>query len=357
MTIEATTDYDAFIVGLGPAGASAATALAKAGYRVLAIDRKPAPGTPVQCAEFVPMMMANETNIAVATTVQPIGDMFTFVESDAPDQACNFSGRMIDRHAFDAGLVAEAEAAGADCHFASPLGTLSRDGVITCAGRPFRAKIIIGADGPHSSIGAAIGSINKDVLETRQITVPLLRPHQGTDIFLSADYPGGYGWLFPKGDKANIGLGLDHDQRDRLKPLLEELHQRLMDETRVGAEISYHTGGAIPAGGLLDPQGRLGESLVLLAGDAAGLTNCITGAGIAAAIMSGKLAGEAAIAFLEGDQQAGQDYAEDLQDMFGAALTRACQHRQKLKTIRQNEQAPSPAHLRNSWIAYPQYWH
>ncbi len=357
MTTQMATEYDAVIVGLGPAGASAATALAKAGYRVFAIDRKPAPGTPVQCAEFVPMMMGNETKMAVTASVQPIADMFTFVEQEAPDQACNFSGRMIDRKAFDAGLVAEAETAGARCHFASNLEAISQDGIITCGGKSFRPKIIIGADGPHSSIGAAIGSINKDVLETRQITVPLLKPHQGTDIFLSADYPGGYGWLFPKGDKANIGLGLDHDQRDQLKPLLEDLHQRLMDEARVGSEISYHTGGAIPAGGLLKPQGRLGESLALLAGDAAGLTNCITGAGIAAAIISGKLAAEAAIAFLEGDKDAAEDYAEDLQDMFGAALTRACQHRQKLKTIRQSKHTPSPAHLRNSWIAYPQYWH
>ena len=54
------------------------------------------------------------------------------------------------------------------------------------------------------------------------------------------------------------------------------------------------TGGAIPVGGMLKPWGRLGAALVLLAGDAAGLANPVTGAGIAAAVQSGRLAGEAA---------------------------------------------------------------
>ncbi len=348
--------FDVAIIGLGPAGASAARAIAAAGRRVVAFDRKREAGTPVQCAEFVPLMLGEDVASARAANVQMIDDMLTFVECDAPDQACNFSGRMIDRATFDAHLVSLARKAGAHCQFGVKIDQISPQGQIHLDQELISAKIIIGADGPLSIVGQAIGHVNEELLETRQITVPLKDPHRATDIFLSDAYPGGYGWLFPKGDKANIGLGLDHDHRDQLKPLLEHLHERLIAEGRVGEDIIQFTGGPIPAGGMVKPYGQLGPVPVLLAGDAAGLTNCITGAGIASALLSGRLAGEAAIALLDGDPEAGDDYVDDLNDMFGAALARACAHRQKLKNIRQQEKNVPPSALRRAWIAYPQYW-
>ena len=86
--------------------------------------------------------------------------------------------------------------------------------VTTSAGARLRPRVLIGADGPHSSVGAAIGAINRDLVETRQVTVPLVLPHDATDIFLSADYPGGYAWLFPKGAVANVGLGVAVEVRE-----------------------------------------------------------------------------------------------------------------------------------------------
>jgi hypothetical protein len=84
--------------------------------------------------------------------------------------------------------------------------------------------------------------------ETRQITVPLRKPQDATDIFLSGDYRGGYAWLFPRGDVANLGLGVIPSDRHRLKSLLLQLHARLVDEDRVGSEVLALTGGAIPVG-------------------------------------------------------------------------------------------------------------
>ena len=66
--------------------------------------------------------------------------------------------------------------------------------------------------------------------------------------------------------------------------------------------------------------GMLGDAPVLLAGDAAGLVNPVTGAGIPAAVISGRMAGEAAAALLAGNADAAADYAEDLDDMFGVSL-------------------------------------
>ncbi|MCL4766337.1 MAG: NAD(P)/FAD-dependent oxidoreductase, partial [Hyphomicrobiaceae bacterium] len=222
-------------------------------------------------------------------------------------------------------------------------------------GEGVRARVIIGADGPRSAVGWATGRSNRELAETRQITVPLLRPSESTDIFLSAGIPGGYAWLFPKGDVANLGLGVAPAARHRLKPLLESLHRRLVAEDRVGSEVLGHTGGAIPVGGMLDAASRLGGTTVLLTGDAAGLSNPVTGAGINAAVISGTLAGEAAARICRGSAAAAADYAEELADQFGASLDRALARRRELmKCFAMG--TPSTADLERSWIAFPAYW-
>ena len=133
---------DVLVVGLGPAGGSAAIAAARAGARVIGIDRKARAGFPVQCAEFVPMALGGD-GVAVTSACQPIAAMLTMVEDDAPDLTEDFRGRMIDRARFDAELVARATEAGADCRFGVTLATLSADGLATLSdGTVIAAKIV-----------------------------------------------------------------------------------------------------------------------------------------------------------------------------------------------------------------------
>lgn len=333
---------DILVLGLGPAGASAAAAAARAGARVVALDRKKVAGQPVQCAELVP----GPLRIDPAVVRQPVASMATFVEDDAPDLNAVFPGRMLDRAAFDASLVEDARRAGVQVIFNAVILRVGRKGEVHLSnGTTLAAPVIIGADGPRSRAGKAIGSINAEVVETRQITVPLLKPHAATDIFLSAEIRGGYGWLFPKGDVANLGAGVSPDYRARLKGIVSRLHTNLKRQGRVGGEILSTTGGAIPVGGMLKPWGRLGATLVLLAGDAAGLANPVSGAGIAAAVHSGRLAGEAAV------RGAPEGYEEELEDVYGAALRRALRRRRELL-----ESTMTKSALRRGWIAYPEYW-
>lgn len=348
---------DVVVVGLGPAGARAAEAAARAGLRVVALERRSEAGCPVQCAEFVPALLQQEVAGLGRVTAQPVARMLTFVEDAAADETPQFPGCMIDRAAFDGQLALAAARAGADCRYGTAIMAIEPDGrVHLSSGSTLRPRLIIGADGPRSRIGAAIGSVNRELVETRQISVPLLERHDATDIFLRAAYVGGYGWLFPKGGLANLGLGVAPSARSRLKPLLAELHSELCDEGRVGAEIRGVTGGAIPVGGRLRSVGRLGQAPVLLAGDAAGLTNPVTGAGIAAAVQSGTLAGHAAVDWFAGRADALEDYEEELRDSFDAALARALARRRALLEASADGSAPGPAALRASWIAYPQYW-
>jgi len=348
---------DVIVIGLGPAGARAAEAAARAGCDVIALERRAEPGLPVQCAEFVPSLIGQELDGIVVRSREGITSMATYVERDEPDNSPDFKGQIIDRDDFDRALVDRAKSVGADCRFGTRVVAVGGDGEVkTASGENFRSCVLIGADGPRSVLGAAIGARNVELVETRQIRVPLLKPFQATDVWLSSAYPGGYAWLFPKGDVANLGLGVAAPWKSVLKPELAKLHRALIAEGRVGAEILGHIGGAIPVNGVVGPVGQLREIPVMLAGDAAGLTHPISGAGIAAAVMSGHLAGEAAAAWQWQDKDALDDYRDELHCLFDRALRRASDRRHAV--LRQFEvgDGPDASALRRSWIAYPEYW-
>ncbi|MDE3239992.1 MAG: geranylgeranyl reductase family protein [Paracoccaceae bacterium] len=347
---------DVLVVGLGPAGAAAAEAAAAGGARVIAIDRRAQAGLPVQCAEFVPMMLGVETAAVSTARVQDITTMATYVREAAADITPDFRGHMIDRAAFDAALVARATAAGADIRLATALRTVAPDGTCTLGcGTTLSPRVLIGADGPRSLVGRAVGLPNIDLMETRQITVDLISAHDATDIFLRPEIAGGYAWLFPKGKVANLGLGIAPEKKHLLKPLLDELHAELLAARRVGPKIHAHTGGLIPVGGITGLAARLGPTQVLLAGDAAGLVNPITGAGINAAVLSGRMAGQAAAAFLKGDAKAPDDYAEEATDLFAPSIALALTRRRELLAA-YAQGRPDDAALRQGWIAYDKYW-
>lgn len=349
------TAVDVLVVGLGPAGASAAAAAARAGARVLAVDRRPRPGWPVQCAEFVPALLGAETGAVRLAALQEISGMDTYLGATC-EVTPDFRGVMIDRAAFDAALVAEAQAAGATVRTGVALHRIEGAEAVLSGGERPRAAVVIGADGPRSRVGQLAGMENAALVEARQITVPLARPHAATDIFLNPAIEGGYGWLFPRGGEANLGLGLVPEARALLKPLLDDLQRMLRDQGRIGAGARRLTGGAIPVGGIAGLHGRIGPVAALLAGDAAGLAHPITGAGINAAVLSGRLAGTAAARIAAGLADAADDYAEEVTDLFGPSLALALRRRAELISHYARNAQPGPGALRRSWIAYPDYW-
>jgi digeranylgeranylglycerophospholipid reductase len=348
---------DVLVVGLGPAGGRAAAVAAAAGLNVVALERRRAAGTPVQCAEFVPTPIERDAPNVCEVIEQKIARMLTFVGERAAEVTEDFRGFMIDRAAFDRALAYEAARNGAECHYGEAVLTVEGDGTVrTSAGTCLRPRVLVGADGPRSQVGVAIGQVNRDLVDTRQVTVPLVLPHDATDIFLKPEYCGGYGWLFPKGAVAHVGVGVAIEARLHLKPLLAALCKKLAHERRIGTKIFALTGGAIPVGGRLRSVGRLAATTVLLAGDAAGLTNPVTGAGIASAVQSGALAGRAAADLICGRSQALDEYEDELSEIFDAALGRALKRRREVLARYVDGGAPDARALSDGWIASPHYW-
>jgi len=351
-----TTRVDVLVAGLGPGGACAARTAAEAGASVIAVDRRREVGVPVQCAEFVPLPMGSYA-LGAGVLRQRVEGMTTLLPSGAK-MVSNFPGIMIDRAKFDQALAQMARETGAELLLGTTLdgvdparsiATLRRDG----STREIHYGVLLAADGPRSRVGAALGLAALDTVDSRQYAVPLLRRHGHTDIFLSADYPGGYAWLFPKGRVANLGVGMDSRVAPDLKGPLDALHARLAAQGLVRRDILRRTGGPIPVGGL---RGELVVGNVLFVGDAAGLAHPITGAGIAAAVISGEAAGLAAGRFLAGRADALADYAAEVRDQFEPALARAVERRRWLARERRRSAAGADATYRRGWIAFPEYF-
>lgn len=348
---------DVLVIGLGPAGGAAAAAASKLGLRVVAIEKKRAVGVPVQCAEFIPLPLARHAQ-APGVLAQQVNAMSSVLPSGSA-YAAPFSGLMVDRAAFDQAFARKAEDHGARLFLGSRLSALDPGrhvAFITRSGRSFEVswQVLIAADGPHSPTGTLLGLPPLKTVNTRQYTVPLFSPSVETSIWLSDAYPGGYAWLFPKGRCANLGLGMDPQLSVDLKRPLDELHRRLVREERVGQDKLFRTGGAIPVGGL---RAELVVDRVVFTGDAAGLTHPISGAGIAAAVVSGELAAHAAHARLRhGETDALNGYEEDIRDQFESSIARGLARRRELERALRGAAACGDAVQRRGWIAFPEYF-
>jgi geranylgeranyl reductase family protein len=347
---------DLLVVGLGPGGSCAARVAAAAGASVIAVERRREVGHPVQCAEFVPLPMGKYA-LASGVFQQHVDGMTTILPSGEKVVSA-FPGIMIDRAKFDLALARQAADAGAAELLETSLDAVDAEGGVATVNRggetvEIAFQVLVAADGPHSRVAQSLGLPRLETVDTRQYTVPLLRRHVHTDIWLSPDYPGGYAWLFPKGGVANLGLGIDSRIAPDLKAPLDALHRQLAAAGLVGMEILGRTGGPIPVGGLRD---RLAVGNVLFVGDAAGLTHPITGAGIAAAVISGEAAGTAAARFLEGGLGALADYEEDVRDQFQTTIDRAVERRRWMTGYWRRPEGRQDATHRRGWIAFPEYF-
>jgi len=287
--------YDVVVVGAGPAGSLAARAAAEAGATTLLLDHRAELGHPVQCGEFLPSpgeladlfdcpeLIATAYDIPAETVlrttrsmacVSPYGHRFRFP----------LSGCTVSRRAFDKALALRAEGAGAVLEH--PVGVVGvKDDIVTCVGgRTVRAEVVIGADGPVSTVGRSVGFAPPRTM-FRMITATVDGPlGDEIDLYFGRWAPHGYAWCFPRANDANVGLGVAHLAKGAS---LGGLLDRFLAHHAMGPARD-RTRWWVPIGA---PPERLVFGRALLAGDAANLVMATNGGGIPTAMLSGWLAG------------------------------------------------------------------
>ena len=347
-------DYDVVVVGAGPAGANAARAASKHGITVLLIDARKSPGCPVQCAEYVPYAVKNYVPLVKGAVIQKIDTMLTFINDQLVNTLAG-PGYMLDRAVFDGSLVESAVKAGAEFWPASKAIARTDKGLIVRdtgkENREIKCKVIIGADGPKSTIGQWINSVNDKYMVGLQYNLPLCNYQTSTDIYFKPEYEGGYAWVFPKGKNANIGVGVNLIHKDKLQFLMKDFIKNLAAQGKLkDIKPTVKTGGLIPVGGPLEVTQR---ENILIAGDAAGHTHPVTGGGIMNAVVSGEIAGEtAAQAVINNDVNMLLHYPQQWQSILGRFLNKATQQRKDMDDNWTYNISQFDKLIKRTWISF-----
>jgi digeranylgeranylglycerophospholipid reductase len=196
-----------------------------------------------------------------------------------------------------------------------------------------RARVVIGADGPISRVAKAARLGRPDLMLAMQRVVRLRKPCGSAHLYFWRTCMHGYGWLFPKEDKANLGVSVAWRRPDLARTGLRELVGRLEAEgvVEAGPPISRCT-GLVPAGGPLE---RTALGSVLLAGDAAGHVDPLTGAGIANAVRCGRIAGQTAADHVSGCLPGGpaEAYEQSWRKILGGFFSRSMQRRDGMRSM------------------------
>ncbi len=340
-------NYDVVVIGAGPGGSLAARTCAEKGLSVLLVEKRQEIGAPVRCAEgigkkdlqrFVEIdkkFIAAE--VVGAKIYAPDGTEITLTE----EMAGNEVGYVLERKIFDRHLARLAAKAGADVIVKTTAIGMERtkDGVkvkLRRMGEEFEVecKIVIGADGVESRVGKWAGIDTTLKLDEIESCVQYLM----TGIDFDPEYchfwfgneiaPGGYVWLFPKGNgSANVGIGVMPALAKRSpKEYLDEFVERKFSDGKIVEVVA----GAVPVKGEIET--AVADN-VMLVGDAARHADPITGGGIANAMKAGYYAGiVAAEAIRKGDYSAKtlRKYDELWKNDFGKDLARKRKLQQKL---------------------------
>lgn len=329
--------YDVIVAGAGPAGSVAAKTAAMNGLSVLLLEKRQEIGEPVRCAEGI---LCDRLPEFMPPDPRWICGRVRRLRIYSKDNTMSFNDDrdaiyVTDRKIFDRELARSAAAAGVDVVTKTQVTGLIVNGGLVCGVKgkcrsddfAAMAKVVVAADGIESRIARWAGIDTtlgpKDIVSCAQYHLADIDidPGQIELYFGSGLAPGGYAWVFPKGEReANVGLGVVYHGRKSRNSA--EYLDGFVRNRFPGASVLGVVAGAVPIRGLIPAMSGNG---IVAVGDAARLSDPLTGEGILNGMISGRIAGNVIADCVRKDDvtaAALRQYDREVARVLGPALER-----------------------------------
>ena len=315
-------DCDVLIAGAGPAGSGLALHLARQGVKVIVAEAECFPRdkvcgdgvSPVALAELEHLGITGTDAFKQANEIRRVGLFLkndqVIIDLSKPDHLPHHA-RIIPRLQLDHWIASAAQSAVVDYIQRARVADfrISDTGIhvtVKHAGRlrTLKAKLLVGADGTNSRVARQLnGAKPADefrLLGLRSYFDGVEGPADRVDIFFNeACFPGIF-WMFPLGaERANIGMAMvakTYPATDKhiQNMLLHQIRNDPMLQLRIGKGKMDGKISGWPIN-FYNRNKRIADNRILLAGDAAGLINPLSGDGIQYALLSARWASEVII--------------------------------------------------------------
>lgn len=286
--------YDVIVVGAGPAGSTAARELSQTGCKVLLIDKNKFPRNKI-CGGLIPVKALRELDFSIPdyyikNKIYKLS-VYNHKMKNTTYENKGLMGITTLREEFDHHLLNRAIAKGTIFHEETAFKKLSNENsylkIYTDRG-VFFCNYLVGCDGTFSRVRKYVDGKTGSQLFKKGFTlstkIPLSEDWKENE-FRVYQIPVLYtmGWGIPCDDHINVGIGGPWFNKNKI---LKYFTRFLEDIGNDRNNFTIH-GGFLPAGGLYR---RICNDKVILAGDAGGFVDPMTGEGIYYAIRSGKIA-------------------------------------------------------------------
>lgn len=313
---------DVVVIGAGPAGSTTARVIAEHGFDVILVEKDEYPGKTNVCAGGIPKQIVEETGLSSDIVEKEILRGKYYYPWGVREQKLNHAATVY-RNVFDKCLAEKAEEEGAKMI----TNTLIRDVKVindkVCAisdENIIESEIVVFADGPNTLAYRKFGIGFKPEADKTIVSVACEVKWENNSLSCYEFYygydisPWGYGWIFPKRDTINVGVGcLYSELRSNLIYSLNYILKKypLASEKIKSKEIMWLRSALIPAA----PAKRIFGERMLVVGDAAGMVDPVFGGGIKQAIEGGKIAGEVCVKAL-GEMSFSSKFLSQYQGMW-----------------------------------------
>ncbi|MCW2865988.1 MAG: geranylgeranyl reductase [Marmoricola sp.] len=301
--------YDLAVVGAGPAGAATAIGALRAdpSLSVALIDRADFPRDKTCGDGIAPHVIDLLAAAGVTDLVEdhvPVRRLRLVRRGLSVDRTMARPAWVVPRSVFDHRLVSAARSRGADL-VRHRVRRVEEGASSVVLDDTFEAGVVVGADGAHSVVGRVVGVGEGPMAVAIRGYAPTRQDRAGAQVIVfGTQRQPSYAWAFDLGNgTSNVGYGemlTRRGGRPSRALLMEQLETLLPGSTTGGHAWRGHH---LPLSTWRGPR-RAGGRL-LLAGDAAGLVNPMTGEGIFYAVATGLHAGRAAAEALAADRGAG----------------------------------------------------